>query len=155
MLLCECVNVQPARRAPTDLRRPAALPSVIVDAAETASADSMSQRQKMRIINQLMAYQRAPHSSIEVYPNEKNIAFWQFLLTGPEDTPYAGGVWHGYIKFPALYPASPPELRFLTPVCFMSCECLSCCFRPRRLRFRLLSCESFVAGVSLLQRCYP
>ncbi len=51
-----------------------------------------------------------------MFPGEANIAFWQFLMCGPAETPYAGGVWLGYISFPANYPVTAPEMRFVTPL---------------------------------------
>ena len=55
-------------------------------------------------------------SLLQCFPSENNVAFWQFLLSGPADTPYQGGVWLGYVLFPKNYPISPPEVRFVTPV---------------------------------------
>lgn len=37
-------------------------------------------------------------------------------MLGPEQTPYLGGAYILYMKFPNEYPNKPPELRFLTPI---------------------------------------
>ncbi len=35
-------------------------------------------------------------------------------LKGPDDTPYAGGVFEVDIVIPADYPFSPPKMKFIT-----------------------------------------
>ena len=37
-------------------------------------------------------------------------------VTGPEDTPYEGGVFELMLSLPARYPFEPPKLRFVTPI---------------------------------------
>ena len=49
-----------------------------------------------------------------VSPN--NLAEWEGIIMGPEDTPYVGGVFHLSIVFPNEYPFSPPNIRFTTPI---------------------------------------
>ena len=36
------------------------------------------------------------------------------LVTGPFDTPYEGGLFHFFIRFPPNYPFSPPRVKFMT-----------------------------------------
>ena len=50
-----------------------------------------------------------------VYPNESNFLSWHFTLLGPPESPYAEGLYHGFITFPPNYPFAPPDLQFLTP----------------------------------------
>lgn len=52
---------------------------------------------------------------IEAVPSEANILEWHYVLTGPPDTPYAGGEYHGTLVFPADYPFKPPAIRMITP----------------------------------------
>eukprot|EP00435_Cladocopium_sp_Y103_P073045 s78_g42.t1 len=40
---------------------------------------------------------------------------WHFLMEGPGDTPFEGGVYWGELDFPKDYPYSPPLVRFRTP----------------------------------------
>ncbi|KAL7747348.1 Ubiquitin-conjugating enzyme E2 6 [Sorochytrium milnesiophthora] len=56
-----------------------------------------------------------PPPLLTARPLESNILEWHFLLRGPPDTPYAGGVYWGAIKFPSEYPFKPPSLRMYTP----------------------------------------
>ena len=45
-------------------------------------------------------------------PLESNLLHCHFILLGVvfDDTPYAGGVYHGVLQFPANYPLAPPHV---------------------------------------------
>lgn len=45
-------------------------------------------------------------------PNSTNIYKWNFVLTGPKDTPWEDELYSGVITFPQNYPFSPPEVKF-------------------------------------------
>ncbi|KAJ5457949.1 hypothetical protein N7475_009337 [Penicillium sp. IBT 31633x] len=48
--------------------------------------------------------------------SDSNLHDWHFTLAGPPSpSPYAQGLYHGRITFPATYPLRPPSFRFLTP----------------------------------------
>lgn len=38
-----------------------------------------------------------------------------YVVTGPEDTPYEGGFYHGKLIFPSEYPFRPPRIIMITP----------------------------------------
>ena len=42
------------------------------------------------------------------------ILFWQVLITGPEDTPYANGCFEFDVYFPQDYPKAPPNINLET-----------------------------------------
>lgn len=44
--------------------------------------------------------------------SEDNFFEWEALISGPEDTPYEGGVFPARLSFPKDYPMSPPVMRF-------------------------------------------
>ena len=44
--------------------------------------------------------------------SEDNFFTWDCLLSGPLDSPYAGGLFPALLKFPADYPLSPPTMTF-------------------------------------------
>lgn len=49
-------------------------------------------------------------------PDEHNFFEWQCTMTGPTDTPYAGGLFFIKVMFPKDYPQTKPEVRFITPI---------------------------------------
>ena len=54
---------------------------------------------------------RAPQAK----PHEGNILNFHYVLEGPPDSPYAGGLYHGVLKFPSEYPHKPPVIIMYTP----------------------------------------
>jgi ubiquitin-conjugating enzyme E2 J2 len=56
-----------------------------------------------------------PIEYIEAVPLESNILEWNFIVTGPKDTPYANGKYHGQILFPPEYPFKAPSFKLFTP----------------------------------------
>ena len=45
-------------------------------------------------------------------PNPNDIFHWRLSLLGPQDTPYAGGMFFLSVDFPEGYPKVRPEVRF-------------------------------------------
>ncbi len=43
-----------------------------------------------------------------------NFFEWHFTMTGPADSDYADGFYHGKIRFPSNYPFAPPDIIFTT-----------------------------------------
>lgn len=56
-----------------------------------------------------------PPPFIIAQPNEDNVLEWHYVITGPPDTPYMGGQYHGTLVFPSDYPFKPPAIRMVTP----------------------------------------
>ncbi|CAF2396485.1 unnamed protein product [Rotaria sp. Silwood2] len=48
--------------------------------------------------------------------NESNLFEWQAIITGPDDTPYEGGLYELCISIPCNYPVKPPKIRFKTEI---------------------------------------
>ena len=55
-------------------------------------------------------------STYDVYPCAEDVSFWRIVIRGRDGTPYAAGTWLLSVRFPTLYPAHPPAVRFETPV---------------------------------------
>lgn len=55
------------------------------------------------------------HFRLQARPLETNVLIFHYVLEGPADTPYAGGHYHGVLKFPHEYPHKPPEIIMYTP----------------------------------------
>lgn len=47
-----------------------------------------------------------------IVPSEDDFLKWEFIIIGPPDTIYEGGMFNGFIKFPSNYPLSPPVVYF-------------------------------------------
>lgn len=56
-----------------------------------------------------------PSSEFTAHPLEDNLFEWHFTIKGPEDSAYAGGIYHGRIILPDTYPFKPPDIMILTP----------------------------------------
>ena len=48
--------------------------------------------------------------------NESNIFKWKISMVGPQDTPYAGGIFFLQADFPDNYPKGKPNIKFLTKI---------------------------------------
>jgi len=48
-------------------------------------------------------------------PLAANILEWHYVVQGPPDSFYAGGIYHGKLVFPKEYPFKPPSIYMLTP----------------------------------------
>ncbi|KAK1308456.1 putative ubiquitin-conjugating enzyme E2 33 [Acorus calamus] len=58
---------------------------------------------------------KEPIPQIVARPSPNDILEWHYVLEGSEGTPYAGGYYHGKIKFPPDYPFKPPSISMITP----------------------------------------
>lgn len=68
-----------------------------------------------RLTREYATLQQTPVEYIVAHPSESNILEWHYILTGPPNTPYAGGQYWGILTFPPDYPFNPPGIRMLTP----------------------------------------
>lgn len=60
--------------------------------------------------------QQAPGPGVSCWKHEDQLQELRAQITGPEDTPYADGVFLLSLSIPERYPFEPPHVRFLTPV---------------------------------------
>jgi ubiquitin-conjugating enzyme E2 J2 len=68
-----------------------------------------------RLRKEYQRIQKEPAPFVEACPLEENILEWHYVITGPPDSVYAGGFYHGKIKFPNEYPYKPPSILMVTP----------------------------------------
>ena len=68
-----------------------------------------------RLKSDYMEMKKNPRPYILAEPLPSNILVWHYVIKGPEETPYEGGIYHGIIKFPTDYPFKPPAIYILTP----------------------------------------
>ena len=56
----------------------------------------------------------SPPDGITAGPlSEDDLFTWEALICGPEETPFAGGIFPASLTFPRDYPLNPPKMRFL------------------------------------------
>ena len=48
-----------------------------------------------------------------VCPKEDNFFIWDFVMIGPPDTFFAGGIFRGQLTFSKEYPTRPPKFKFI------------------------------------------
>ena len=48
-------------------------------------------------------------------PLSSNILEWHYVVRGPDDSLYKGGLYHGKLVFPSEFPFKPPSILMMTP----------------------------------------
>jgi ubiquitin-conjugating enzyme E2 J2 len=68
-----------------------------------------------RLMKEYRTIQQDPPPFVVARPEDDNVQLWYFVLEGPPDSPYEGGVYLGKLRFPDEYPFAPPSIMMCTP----------------------------------------
>ncbi|KYQ91026.1 putative ubiquitin-conjugating enzyme E2 [Tieghemostelium lacteum] len=81
-----------------------------------------------RLKREFLEISKNPVDNILVTPHPSDILSWYYVILGPENTPYEGGIYFGQLIFKYNYPLSPPSILMNTPNGRFECDrrlCLS------------------------------
>jgi len=67
-----------------------------------------------RIVKETQRLLSEPAPGINATPYQDNLRYFNVILSGPEGSPYAGGIFKLELFLPEEYPMAPPKVRFLT-----------------------------------------
>ncbi len=79
------------------------------------SSKTVSSTATARLKQDYLRLMRDPVPYVTATPLASNILTWHYVVTGPENTPYAGGFYHGKLVFPREFPFKPPAIYMITP----------------------------------------
>lgn len=69
-----------------------------------------------RLRSELKTLKSDPPEGIQATPLDRHCCHWQASITGPQGSPYEGGLLLLYLQIPSSYPMRPPVVRFITKV---------------------------------------
>jgi len=68
-----------------------------------------------RLRQDYIRIKKDPVPYIVAEPLPSNLLEWHYVVRGPEDSLYKGGLYHGKLVFPSQFPFKPPSIYMITP----------------------------------------
>jgi len=68
-----------------------------------------------RLRQDFLRLKKDPVPYIVAEPLPSNLLEWHYVVTGPADSPYDKGLYHGKLVFPVEFPFKPPSIYMITP----------------------------------------
>ncbi|KAI5952904.1 UBC6 [Candida jiufengensis] len=85
-----------------------------------------SRQSQRRLTKEYKSIQLTPPPYITAKPSDENILEWHYIITGPTNTPFENGQYHGILRFPQEYPFKPPSITMITPNGRFACNTRLC-----------------------------
>lgn len=85
-------------------------------ASSVATPSGLALVRLRRIVRELQQLHANPNAEYEVFPTRENLGVWKVLVSGPDGTPYGGGVWCLLVEFPDTFPTAAPTVRFVNAI---------------------------------------
>ncbi|CAI9111905.1 OLC1v1012247C1 [Oldenlandia corymbosa var. corymbosa] len=67
-----------------------------------------------RLVRDYTRLRKDPPAGISGAPNDDNIMLTNAIITGPDDSPWAGGTFRLTLNFTRDYPNKPPTAKFIS-----------------------------------------
>ncbi|KAL1497534.1 hypothetical protein ABEB36_008478 [Hypothenemus hampei] len=77
--------------------------------------NSVTRGATSRLRQDYLRLKKDPIPYVIAEPLGNDILEWHYVVTGPENTPYEGGYYHGKLVFPEDFPFKPPAIYMITP----------------------------------------
>ncbi|CAF0951267.1 unnamed protein product [Adineta ricciae] len=92
--------------------------TVAAAAAATVAASARPNKQTALIQRQLELLRQTPLNFVQNLNTEQHDGTNEVtgIMTGPENSPYAGNQFDFILRFPLEYPFKPPAVHFITPI---------------------------------------
>eukprot|EP00298_Acanthocystis_sp_HF-20_P003514 c13862_g2_i1.p1 GENE.c13862_g2_i1~~c13862_g2_i1.p1 ORF type:complete len:147 (-),score=67.96 c13862_g2_i1:35-475(-) len=69
-----------------------------------------------RVLKETVRLRNDPPPGVSAVPHPENPRYFDVVASGPQGSPYEGGVFRLELFVPADYPMVPPKVRFLTKI---------------------------------------
>ena len=77
---------------------------------------SRTSQSEKRLRQELDNITRDPPDGVTAGPDGEDLTSWSASIAGPNDSPYAGGIFFLQLAYPSNYPFVPPTVKFNTKV---------------------------------------